>query len=326
MFKHLADYNEGEEINTVAKITSSQLRLSQSNNNPFLIVQLADSSGEIKGIYWRAEAGDDNVFSAGTIVEIDGRRTVYQGQAQIRIYSMRVVTEKDGYDLSEFVKQAPEKSDSIEEEINSYVFEILNPTWNRIVRYLLKKWKDNFFSFPAGKSNHHAVQGGLAYHTVSMLRLAKAIVNCYPQVDKSLLYAGCILHDMGKVIELSGPVATQYTVEGNMIGHLVLIDEQIFLAANELKLDTKSEDLLLLRHMVLAHHGKFEYGSPKLPQLLEAEILHQIDDFDAGVYAITNALQHTKPGTYTDAIKSRDGRRFYRPTKDEALDQAKLLE
>ncbi|MBA1393808.1 3'-5' exonuclease, partial [Lactobacillus sp. XV13L] len=100
----------------------------------------------------------------------------------------------------------------------------------------------------------------------------------------------------------------------------------IMLAARDLKLDLESEDLLLLRHMVLSHHGKFEYGSPKLPALLEAELLHRIDDLDASLYAITNALQHTRPGSYTDNIMSQGGRRFYRPKVDDALAQAHKLE
>lgn len=111
-----------------------------------------------------------------------------------------------------------------------------------------------------------------------MLKDAKGLADNYEQVNRSLLYAGCILHDMGKVLELSGPAATQYTTEGNLVGHLVLIDEQIMLAAQDMKMNLESEDLLLLRHMVLSHHGRFEYGSPKLPALLEAELLHRIDD------------------------------------------------
>lgn len=239
---------------------------------------------------------------------------------------MRVVGPNEGYDLSQFVHSAPIKQKDLEEEINKRVFEILNPTWNRIVRYLLKKWNKEFFSFPAGKSNHHAVKNGLAFHTVSMLRDAEGIANTYPQINRSLLYAGCILHDMGKVIELSGPVATSYTTEGNLIGHLVLIDEQIMLAAHELKIDEHSEDLMLLRHLVLSHHGLPEYGAAHRPVVLEAEVLHKIDDLDATVYAITNALQQTKPGEFTESIKSQDNRRFYRPKSDEALDKAPKLE
>lgn len=325
MLKRLLDYNDGEELDLIVLIKNSQLRHTK-NNKLFLALQFSDGSGEIRGNYWGADENDAQMFANGTIVELNGRREEYQDRPQIKIYSLRVVGPEEGYDLSQFVKSAPEKIPDMEEEINKYVFEILNPTWNRIVRYLLKKWHDRFFDFPAGKSNHHAVRGGLAFHTLSMLRDAKGLSDNYPQVNRSLLYAGCILHDMGKVLELSGSAATQYTQEGNLVGHLVLIDEQIVLAAHELKLDLESEDLLLLRHMVLSHHGKFEYGSPKLPQLLEAELLHRIDDLDATIYAVTNALQHTKKGSFTEPILSQDGRRYYRPKEDESLDNYRHLE
>lgn len=325
MLKRLLDYNDGEELDLIVLIKNSELRHTKKDKL-FLALQFSDGSGEIRGNYWDADQRDAQLFSTGTIVELNGKREEYQGRPQIKIYSLRVVGPDEGYDLSQFVKSAPEKIDDMREEINKYVFAILNPTWNRIVRYLLKKWDKRFFDYPAGKSNHHAVRGGLAFHTVSMLRDAKGIADNYQQVNRSLLYTGCILHDMGKVLELTGPAATQYTPEGNLVGHLVLIDEQIMLAAQDLHLDLNSEDLLLLRHMVLSHHGKFEYGSPKLPQLLEAEILHRIDDLDAMVYAVTNALQHTKKGTFTEPLLSQDGKRYYRPKRDDALDNARHLE
>lgn len=325
MLKRLLDYNDGEELDVVVIIRNSQLRHTKKNKL-YLALQFGDGSGTIRGNYWDASEQDAQTYASGTIVELNGKREEYQGRPQIKIYSLRVVGPEEGYDLNQFVKSAPEKIADMKNEINDYVLEIMNPTWNRIVRYLLKKWDERFFAFPAGKSNHHAVRGGLAFHTLSMLRDAKGIADNYQQVNRSLLYAGCILHDMGKVLELTGPAATQYTAEGNLVGHLVLIDEQIVLAARELKLDLASEDLLLLRHMVLSHHGKYEYGSPKLPQLLEAELLHRIDDMDAAVYAITNALQHTQPGSFTEPLMSQDGKRYYRPKKDQNLDQAKHLE
>ncbi|RMC49122.1 3'-5' exoribonuclease YhaM family protein [Lactobacillus sp. ESL0228] len=325
MYRRLLDYNDGEELELVVLIKNAQLRHTKKGKL-YLALTFGDSSGEIHGNYWDANNQDATMYSAGTIVELDGKREEYQSQPQIKIYSLRVVGPEEGYDLKQFIKSAPEKISTMKEEINQYVFEILNPVCNRIVRFLLKKWNQRFFDYPAGKSNHHAVRGGLAYHTLSMLRDAKALADNYPQVNRSLLYAGCILHDMGKVLELTGPAATQYTTEGNLIGHLVLIDEQIMIAAHELGIDSESEDLLLLRHMVLAHHGKYEYGSPKLPALLEAELLHRIDDLDAAIYAITNALQHTRPGSFTDSIMSQGGRKFYRPQVDEALTKSHKLE
>lgn len=325
MLKRLLDYNDGEEMDIVVLIKNSQLRRNKKNKL-FLAMQFGDGSGEIRGNFWDATDQDAATFSTGTIVELNGKREEYQGRPQIRIYSLRVVGPQEGYELDQFVKSAPEPINDMHAEINQFVNQIQNRTWKTIVQYLLKKWGKRFYDYPAGRSNHHAVRGGLAFHTLSMLKDAKGLADNYEQIDRSLLYAGCILHDMGKVLELTGPAATQYTTEGNLVGHLVLIDEQIMLAAQDLKIDLESEALLLLRHMVLSHHGRYEYGSPKLPALLEAEILHRIDDMDAMVYAVTNALQHTGRGTFTEPLLSQDGKRYYRPKHDQALDNAKHLE
>ena len=154
-----------------------------------------------------------------------------------------------------------------------------------------------------------------------MLRLAKTIAAQYPQIDEALLYAGVILHDLGKTLELSGPVSTEYTVRGNLIGHIVLVDEEIVRACDTLKIDVNAEDMLLLRHVILAHHGLMEYGSPVRPQVLEAEVLHQIDELDASITMMTQSLQHVEAGQFTERLFAMDGRRFYRPVEDPNLDQ-----
>lgn len=325
MQKRLCNYHDGEEMDLVALLKVVEPRTSQRGQH-YLALTFSDQSGTLRGNLWQATQQDVATFTPGTLVQLSGRRTTYHGQAQVTLDNLQVVGPNEGYDLGQFVRSAPLPIAKAEEGISKKLFEITNPTWNRIVRYLLSKWHDRFFTYPAGKSNHHAVRVGLAFHTYTMLQVATGLCATYPQLDKSLLYAGCILHDMGKVIELSGPVSTQYTKQGNLIGHLVLIDEQIVLAAQHLGLDEQSEDLLLLRHMVLSHHGQLDYGSPKRPALLEAEILHRIDDLDASVYAITAALQKTDPGHFTNPIPAQENRRFYRPKHNQTLTKIKRLD
>ena len=201
----------------------------------------------------------------------------------------------------------------MEEEFSQSLFEITNPHWNRIVCFLLNQYTKEFFEYPAAKRNHHAFAGGLAYHTTTMLRLGKAIVREYPELNASLLYAGIILHDLGKVIELSGPMSTEYTLTGNLVGHLVLVDEEITKACLALKIDEREEDVVILRHMVLSHHGLLEYGSPVRPRIMEAEILHQIDNLDATMQMLLTSIRQTEPGEYTDRIFGLDNRSFYVP-------------
>ena len=316
MLKNLMDYNLGEEFDQVLLIKQAQL-FHTKKGTTYLMFELADKSGSMRANLWDANEDDLAKYPTGNLVAVNGVIDEYQNRPQIKIFSIRPVTESDGYDLSSFVKKAPEASASMKEEINDYVFKILNPTWNRIVRYLLEKWSNKFYTYPAAKTNHHATQAGLAYHTLSMLRDADAISKNYPQVNQSLLFAGCILHDLGKVIEFTGPVATRYTMTGNLLGHLVIGDEEIVLAANELKIDIENEDVVLLRHMVISHHGLPGCGAAKWPALLEAELLHRIDDLDASIYEITKALQETKPGEFSSPIFAQDGRKFYRPKNSE---------
>ena len=146
-----------------------------------------------------------------------------------------------------------------------------------------------------------------------MVRLADAIGDIYPQLNNSLLFAGILLHDLAKVIELTGPDNTSYTVRGNLIGHISLIDEEITKVLVELGLDDEKEDVIILRHLILSHHGQLEYGSPVRPQIMEAEILHMIDNIDAEMMMMITALDKVAPGEMTNRIFAMDNRAFYKP-------------
>lgn len=310
--KQLRDYQVDERMDIFVLLKEVDPRVTQQGKR-YLAVSVADRSMEIRGMKWDATQEEADTLQAGMVIFMTAVRQVYQDKPQLKILAMRPTRVGEPQDPSDFMNAAPMKASEMEEEVSALIFQITNATWQRIVRHLLSKYHDEFYKYPAAKSNHHAFAGGLGFHSLSIARLAQAIVKQYPGVNASLLYAGALLHDLGKVIELTGPIATQYTTAGNLVGHIVLIDEQIVLAANELHLDLYSEDMLVLRHTVLAHHGLMEYGSPVRPLIKEANILHQLDELDANMQSFDNALAETEPGEFSQRQWALDNRNVYKP-------------
>ncbi|KRK89925.1 3'-5' exoribonuclease YhaM family protein [Lentilactobacillus sunkii] len=314
MAKQLMDIKLDEEFEMYVLLKDSTKRVAK-NGKTFLSLVFQDQSGQISGKYWDASEADVAQFVTGKVVLLKGKRENYMNSPQIKILGMRLANQSEPHDPVNFVKRAGMSRDQMTEYIDQTIFEITNATYNRIVRMLISKHADAFYTFPAAKSNHHDFAGGLAFHTISILRQAHAIVNQYDGINAPLLYAGAILHDLGKTIELSGPIATEYTLAGNLLGHLSIMDAEIAEAADKLGIDEESQDVLLLRHMVLSHHGLLEYGSPERPKILEAEILHHLDELDATIMMIQGATKNIEPGQFSDRVFGLDNRRFYKPEK-----------
>lgn len=313
--KKLRELAVDETFELFALIKNADVRTAK-NGKKFIAFTFQDTSGSIDGKYWGASEDEIARFQTGKIVLLGGKRELYQGIPQVKIIQLRRTQNGEPDDPALYMESAPVKKEEMVEEINQTLFEITNANWNRIVRHLLNQYQKDFFEFPAAKKNHHAFAGGLAYHTVTMLRLAKSICKEYSELNPSLLYAGVILHDLGKVLELSGPIGTEYTLAGNLLGHLVMIDEEITKACQILKIDDHHEDVLVLKHMVLSHHGLLEYGSPVRPKIMEAEVLHQIDNLDASIQMMLGSLRQVNPGEYTDRIFGLDNRNFYLPKSE----------
>ncbi|CAD5896798.1 3'-5' exonuclease [Carnobacterium maltaromaticum] len=327
MDKKIFDYNVDDTFDLFLLVKNADVRVAK-NGKKFIAFTFQDVSGQIDGKYWDASDSDIEAFLAGKVVRVSGKRELYQGNPQVKLFKIRLANDNEPNSPELFMERAPIKKEEIAEEINQTIFEITNANMNRVVRHLMTKYQKEFFQFPAAKKHHHAYMGGLSYHTISMLRLAKFIAEQYPEINKPLLYSGVILHDLGKVMELSGAMSTEYTLEGNLIGHIVIVDEEITKACLALKIDDKAEDIILLKHMILAHHGQLEYGSPVRPRLREAEVLHQIDNIDASINMLNVALNRTEPGTFTERIFGMDNRAFYKPnmTKVTSEEQLELLE
>jgi 3'-5' exoribonuclease len=310
MRKGIQNYSVGDVFDSFLLVKSVSKGVT-STGNLFLTIILQDHTGDIEAKLWDATTEDEQQYSSEQIIKVTGDITSYRGKSQLKIKAIRPVTELDDVKIGDFVETAPMAPDQMLEMITQYIFDMRNPNIQRITRHLVKKYQQQFLEYPAATKNHHEFVSGLAYHVVSMLKLAKAIAEIYPSLDTDLLYAGVILHDLGKTTELSGPIAASYTTEGKLLGHISIMVNEIGQAANELGID--GEEVLLLKHLVLSHHSKPEWGSPVKPLIREAEILHYIDNIDAKMNMMDRALEKTAPGEYTERIYPLDNRSLYKP-------------
>lgn len=309
--KKIAEHQVGEPVDLFLLIKQSVKGITQQGS-PFMTLILQDKSGDIEAKLWDTGEEQEKMYAAATIVKVGGEIHEYRGKNQLRIKSIRPAKEEEGISLSDLVPSAAKSKEVLYEELLQFFFEMKNPHIQRITRHILKKHQTDIMVYPAATKNHHDYVSGLLDHVVSMLKLGKAIAELYPTLNKDLLYAGIILHDIGKVVELSGPIATQYTVEGNLLGHISIMVNEISKAADELGIE--GEEVTLLQHMVLSHHGKEEWGSPKRPMLKEAEMLHYIDNIDAKMNMLNRAMAKTAPGEFTERIFPLDNRSFYKPS------------
>lgn len=286
-----------------------------SNGKPFLTLILRDATGEIESKLWDATKEDESLFTAEQIIRVTGDINQFRGKSQLKIMSLRLAQPTDGVQVTDFIEKAPYEQAYMSEKLTEAIFEMQNPTIQRLVRAFIKKYQEGLLTYPAAAKNHHEYASGLAHHIVSMLQIARDLHKLYPQLNKDLLYAGIILHDLGKLKELSGVVSTSYTLEGKLIGHIPIMVEEIGLMARDLQIE--GEEVLILQHLVLSHHGKAEWGSPTPPLVREAEILHFIDLIDAKMNMLNRALDKVKPGEFTERLFALDNRAFYKPLFEE---------
>ncbi len=223
--------------------------------------------------------------------------------------SLDVQTRYKAYGL--FYKTSPVDCESMIHKIESAIDAIKNPAIKQITQTLYNAHKSDFYLYPAATKFHHAYIGGIAHHTTTMLALMDGFLNVYTYLNKDLLSAGIILHDLFKIEELSNPFAPEYTKEGKLIGHITMGAQAIRDTAIQLNL-YESEARLLLEHMVLSHHYYGNFGSPKKPNIPEALALHYIDNIDSKFAVLGETLETTEPGQFTAGIPILERERYYR--------------
>lgn len=282
-----------------------------SKNGEYLNIDLADKSGEINAKKWSIAPNDLNVLKVGNIVRIDGDVTLFKDTLQIKILDCYNASSEDP-NYEDVILVSPHSFSDMVEELNIYIESIEDEDYKLLLKTIFKNEEvyKKYIDFPAAVKNHHNFLHGILHHSLSMCHLVDAVIKNYEDINRSLLLAGTILHDLGKIVELSGPVGTIYTKKGLLLGHLLIGVEMIDKIAKEINID--DDKVLLLEHLIASHHGKREYGAIVEPLTKEALILSFVDDFDAKMMALDNALENTKKDSFSERIFALDNRSFYK--------------
>lgn len=307
----IRDIRANSSINGEKFLIDKVIQGVTTQGSTYLTLILKDNTGIIEGRVWNCQSQDIEKLKSGKVIAISGQTIEFRDVLQLKIDKYFIIEDKD-INWNDFIICPPISKEQMWEEIQYFINEIKHSVWKEIVIEILKKEKERFMVVPAATRNHHNIRSGLMWHTLTMLKTAQAISKVYSdrKINLSLLYAGIILHDMGKTKELLGDIVVDYGYEGKLIGHISIMAAEIMVVSKTLNLDETAA--ILLQHMVLASHGKKDFGSPVLPQIIEAEILHFIDNLDARIYAIDTILTDIDSNEFSQRLSGLEGRSFYK--------------
>lgn len=311
-------FEAGKKIEGFYLIKSVDCKTTNSNNKKYLDFTLGDKTGDINAKLWECSEADFKAYSSNTIAKVRGTVLAWQNGLQLKIEKIRLAGEEDKLNVSEFVPTAPFSPEDMHDTLMSYINGMSNEDIKGIVNEVLSLYKDKIMHFPAAKKNHHSIRGGLLYHVTTMLRAGEKLCEIYTDLNRDLLFAGVILHDLAKMEEMDASelgIVSDYTVEGTLLGHIVQGIKNVEVAAQKIGAD--KEITMLLQHMILSHHYEPEYGSPVKPMIPEAEVLHYLDIIDARLFDMRRATKDIHSGEFSDRVWSLESRRIYKPIIEE---------
>jgi len=309
----------GDSVDEAFLVADKQLRANRQGNL-YLHLELRDKTGSVGARLWNATENLARLFEPGDFLHVRGKTQVFQGSLQIILTHLEVV-DPERVEPEDFLPQSSQNVAKLMARLREVLLAIHNPHLRALVECFLidDVFVRKFTTAPAGIKNHHAYQGGLVEHVVTLLNLADRITDLYPEIDRDLLLTGIFLHDVGKVDELSYDRAFAYTDEGQLVGHLVMgvemLAEKVRQCAEFTGKPFPPELLLRLKHMIVSHHGSYEFGSPKLPMTLEAIALHYLDNLDAKIHTFSREIRDdpSRDSSWTPFQQSL-GRRLFKGT------------
>lgn len=297
-----------------------------SKGDTYLDLTLGDSTGEINAKLWRYDAAQYGTYKANDIVKIRGSISQYLGADQLRIDLIRHANETDNITMEELVKTAAYSGEQMYTELLGIVDGFADQKLKEVVKAIYTDKREALLYWPAASKMHHAFRGGLLMHTLSIVRLCEGVCKIYPFVDKDLLISGAMLHDISKLEEFElndAGVVEGYSFSGNLLGHLTMGAEMVGRYCEKLGIDKNTE--ILLKHMVLSHHGEPDFGAAVRPMFIEAEILSELDLMDARIFEMREAVLSTENGEFSSRVWALDNRKLYNHARADIEKEPKLF-
>lgn len=286
---YVKDIRAGDRVQDLFLVTEKNMAISQKGN-PYLNLKLRDRTGEIDGRVWDRATEMNDLFKAGDVIHIQSQAVSFRNVVQLSI-SQITIADDPAVTPTDYLPSSASDLSAMFEALMTLMGTVQNPHLKALLDLIFsdEHTADAFRKAPAAKGFHHAYIGGLLEHTLSLTRLLDLVAQHYGRVNRDLVITGGILHDIGKIHELSFDGTMDYTDEGRLIGHIVLGVEFVDTKIAEIE-DFPRQLALELRHILLSHHGTLEFGSPKRPKTVEALIVNFVDDLDAKVNAFEESI------------------------------------
>jgi 3'-5' exoribonuclease len=288
---YVRDLAEGNSISEVFALSKAQRK--EAKNGPYWQLTLTDRTGNIEARIWFPQSQQFEALQPEQFVAVNGQVASFKDQLQMNISDMSVIDPHEaGLDLTDFVPSSAIPPEQLLQEMEELLHtELTFKPWKALCKSVLhdEHIRASILSAPGAKSIHHAYAGGLLEHTLAIMRICKALSELYPQVDKEILLVATLFHDLGKAFELSHGISREYTDAGRLLGHIQIGLEILEPFVRKTK-DLPDALAMHLKHLIVAHHGELAFGSPCLPQTVEAFILHYADNLDAKINTVHGAL------------------------------------
>ncbi|MEE9305195.1 MAG: HD domain-containing protein [bacterium] len=310
----IAELVEGQQIVDFFLVQDKQVRLKRSGEE-YLSIALQDRTGVVNAVCWDDVATHKGAFSVGDVVKVEATVGTYNEELQLTVRRLRPVEERDqaeGLDPSRFFPATDQDVEAMWQELMGRIAEVEHPALRALLERLCTQHAEAFKTYPGAMEIHHPVLGGFLEHTLSVVKSCLYFAGHYSGLlDRDLLLAGAVCHDIGKLQELTVRPTFGYTEAGHLIGHILLGRDMVRDVARTID-DFPEELLLKLEHLIISHQGELEFGSPKVPMTLEALVLHFVDNLDAKIDIMQRHLAGDTSEGHVTTWHRVLGRRLYK--------------